>query len=221
LAENNNIFSADNLSVRRGNRLVFEALSFKICAGQLLKLVGPNGSGKTTLLKTVSGLIKQTSGQIMMGEDIITQDTQWISRNISYLGHKNALKSELTVENNILFWASLFDNQHNMENALKSMAIEYLSDTPVKYLSSGQSRRAALARACCSGANIWLFDEPTVGLDEQGVSLLAGLMTKHLNEEGIIICATHVDLNLENKYVTTLDLSDFAPISKFEETELW
>ena len=89
------------------------------------------------------------------------------------------------------------------------MGIDYLCDTPVRYLSSGQTRRAALARSICHPGSIWLFDEPTVGLDEQGLSLLSNTMREHLEKGGIIVCATHVDLGIDQKYIKILNLADF------------
>ena len=203
-------FSATNLSVNRGDRPVFQNLSFEISSGELLKLVGPNGSGKSTLLKTLAGLIEGASGDILNGGRSVQGDREWTAGNICYLGHKNALKREFTVLENIEFWATLWGNQDKITSSIHQMGIDYLTDTPVRYLSSGQTRRTALARSLCHGVGIWLFDEPTVGLDDQGLSLLASAMKNHLNGGGMIICATHVDLGLSETSLKTLDLGDYS-----------
>ncbi|MDG1857851.1 MAG: heme ABC exporter ATP-binding protein CcmA, partial [Emcibacteraceae bacterium] len=203
-------FSASNLTVSRGDRKIFSNLSFDAPAGKLLKLIGPNGSGKSTLLKTLSGLIDPEEGDINNGEQSIIMDHDWISKNLCYLGHKNALKGEFTVLDNIEFWAELWGTSEKIDNALSAMGIDYLRDTPVRYLSSGQTRRTALARSMCHGGSIWLYDEPTVGLDDQGLALLAKAMKNHLENVGIIICATHVDIGLDESVVDTLDLADFT-----------
>lgn len=212
-------FSAKNLSVNRGDRLVFQNLDFEIASGELLKLVGPNGSGKSTLLKTLTGLIEPAAGNILNGGLSVLADRDWAAENLCYLGHKNALKREFTVLENIEFWASLWGNQDKITSSINKMGIEYLTDTPVRYLSSGQARRTALARSLCHDATIWLFDEPTVGLDDQGLELLAQAMKNHLNSGGMIICATHVELGLAENTVKNLDLANFTVSARVMEDQ--
>ncbi|MDG1438363.1 MAG: heme ABC exporter ATP-binding protein CcmA [Emcibacteraceae bacterium] len=203
-------FSTSNLTVTRGDRKVFTDLSFDAPAGKLLKLIGPNGSGKSTLLKTLAGLIEPMNGDIKSGGQSVIMDRDWTSKNVCYLGHKNALKNEFTVIENIEFWADLWGTIYKVDAVIAAMGIDYLRDTPVRFLSSGQTRRTALARTMCHGGQVWLYDEPTVGLDDQGLALLATAMSKHLDNSGIIICATHVDLGLEGVIVDTLNLADFT-----------
>lgn len=212
MSEAQNI-SSNNLSVIRGDRPVFEGLNFYVRGGQLLKLIGPNGSGKSTLLKTIAGLIDPQMGDINSGENLILGDHDWIARNICYLGHKNALKKEFTVLENIEFWANLWGTPEKIKSSIGQMGIEYLMDTPVRYLSSGQTRRTAVARALCHPASNWLLDEPTVGLDDQGLGYLANAMKNHLDQGGIIICATHVDLGLDESVIKTLNLAEFTSTS--------
>ena len=97
-------FCATNLSVTRGDRLVFQGLDFELRSGEILKLVGPNGSGKSTLLKTLASLIDAMDGDLSSDGKSVLGDTEWAARNICYLGHKNALKREFTVLENIEFW---------------------------------------------------------------------------------------------------------------------
>lgn len=206
----NKNYSATNLSVRRSDRKIFENLSFSLSSGTLLKLIGPNGSGKSTLLKTLAGLIKHETGEVFIDNETVINDQDWTSENICYLGHKNALKREFTVIENISFWAKIWGTIDKIDHSINSMGIDYLRDTPVRFLSSGQARRAALARSICHPGFIWLFDEPTVGLDEQGLTMLSQAMNSHLEDGGIIICATHVELGLEQKQIEILNLADFS-----------
>ncbi len=210
-------FSATNLCVDRGDRPVFKGLSFELPAGRLLKLIGPNGSGKSTLLKTLAGLIEAKDGDILVdGTSLIAEDH--IAECITYLGHKNALKREFTVYENIEFWANFWGRSDKIDQSIQDMGIGYLRDTPVRFLSSGQTRRTALARTLCHNATIWLFDEPTVGLDDQGLDLLAKTMQRHLEKGGMIICATHVPLGVPDHFTKTLNLADFSiPMSELEE----
>ncbi len=218
--ETTKTLSTINLNVTRGDNPVFQGLSFDLSPGKLLKLIGPNGSGKSTLLKTLCGFIEPHSGDILSGDISVLGDSMWISENLCYLGHKNALKREFTVLENIEFWARLWGNEDKINRSIDQMAIGYLSDTPVRYLSSGQLRRTALARSFCHGADIWLFDEPTVGLDDQGLDLLTNAMSGHLDRGGMIICATHVDLGIADKRIRTLNLADFS-VSSGSLAERW
>lgn len=202
-------FSATSLAVSRGDRPVFKNLGFSLPAGRLLKLIGPNGSGKSTLLKTLAGLIDTHEGDIQV-DGVSIEAGDHLSEVLTYLGHKNALKREFTVYENIEFWAQFWGQSEKIDQSLKDMGIEYLKDTPVRYLSSGQARRTALARTLCHKATIWLFDEPTVGLDEQGLELLAATMQRHLDQGGMIICATHVPLGISDDLTNTLNLADFT-----------
>jgi heme exporter protein A len=210
---------SSNLKVIRGDRPVFADLNFQVNPGQLLKLIGPNGSGKSTLLKTIAGLIEPVIGEIFLGDSSILGDNDWISRNICYLGHKNALKREFTVHENVEFWAGIWNTEDKIDASITQMGIDYLRDTPVRFLSSGQARRTALARSLCHSADIWLYDEPTVGLDDEGLSYLASAMKKHLNTGGIILCATHVDLGIDDSLVQKLDLAKFTSTSPIDLEE--
>lgn len=168
----------ENLSCRRGERTVFKGLSFSLNATQALLLHGPNGSGKSSLLKCIAGLLPCAEGTVQRGD-------------VAYLGHKNALKSDLTVRENLDFWAGNVD--------LQGLLPERLLEIPVRYLSAGQVRRVALARLVADPAPLWLLDEPTVGLDEESLLYLKGLLEKHLQGGGMIIAATHVDMGLQGE----------------------
>ena len=215
-----NKLQATKLAVTRGDRPVFQNLDFELSQGKLLKLIGPNGSGKSTLLKVLSGLLDATDGDVLADDTSILNHTEWLSENICYLGHKNALKREFTVLENIEFWAGINGKQDLVTSSMLKMGIEYLEGTPARYLSSGQARRAALARALCQDASIWFFDEPTVGLDEEGLGLLANAMTTHLDKGGMIICATHVDLGVPDEKIVELNLADYS-VSISPEWETW
>lgn len=166
----------ENLSCARGERMVFGGLSFSLKGGQALLLHGPNGSGKSTLLKCIAGLLPSAKGTVQRG-------------GVAYLGHKNALKSDLTVRENLEFWTGSAD--------LRGLGPNRLLDIPVRYLSAGQARRVALARLVSDAAPLWLLDEPTVGLDEESLCHLKKIMENHLQEGGMIMAATHVNMGLQ------------------------
>lgn len=173
-------------------------------------LRGPNGSGKSTLIRSIAGLLPVFAGHISMDGDDLTGEPDWISENICYLAHKNALKAELTVRENISFWAGLHGTEDRVDRAMAALGIAGLADQPARYLSSGQGRRTALARMMCHNGAVWLLDEPTVGLDHDGVQQLSQVMTAHLDRGGMIVTATHIDLALPAEKVVYLDLGQFA-----------
>jgi len=224
-----------NLTCIRGDRPVFSGLEFDLPPGRALVLSGPNGSGKSSLMKIIAGLLPAQQGSITFCHDDIPDnipdnildnilgDRDWISRNICYLAHKNSLKAEMTVAENLAFWASLehFDGDIGEKAAL--IGIDHCLDLPVCYLSSGQARRAALARVLCHPGKIWLLDEPTVGLDSAGVGLLAELMDGHLCGGGRILAATHIGLGLDPQKTGQLNMQDYRVRRQppHQETLLW
>ncbi|PCJ41360.1 MAG: heme ABC exporter ATP-binding protein CcmA [Alphaproteobacteria bacterium] len=202
--------SGQNLACIRGDRPVFSNLAFDLPPGRALILLGANGSGKSSLMKIIAGLLPATSGEISIQGQNILGDKDWISQNICYLAHKNGMKPELTVAENLTFWARLERHDGDIREQAVKIGIDHCLDLPVSYLSSGQARRAALTRILCHPGNIWLLDEPTVGLDSDGVALLSGLMNDHLTRGGRILAATHIELGLEADKSSVLNMADFA-----------
>lgn len=203
------------LACIRGDKPLFSNLDFELSPGRALILRGANGSGKSSLMKIIAGLLRAQSGALLAdGPDVLGQDVlndkDWISRHICYLAHKNGMKPEMTVGENLTFWARLEHHDGDIREQAQKLGIDHCLDLPVSYLSSGQARRAALTRILCHPANIWLLDEPTVGLDHNGVELLSGLMDDHLTNGGMIIAATHIELGLDPDKSDLLNLTDFA-----------
>ncbi|WP_417316695.1 heme ABC exporter ATP-binding protein CcmA [Emcibacter sp.] len=208
--EGRKILEANGLCCVRGDFTVFSDLEFSLPRGKALVLRGPNGSGKSTLIKAIAGLLPLLGGSLSCDGEEFTGDGDWISDNICYLAHKNALKGELTVQENIAFWARLRGTGDRVVEAMIALGIDRLADQPARYLSSGQGRRTALARILCHDASVWLLDEPTVGLDQDGVQKLSRVMTSHLDSGGLIVTATHIDLALPPERVVFLDMGAFS-----------
>ncbi|MBL4612946.1 MAG: heme ABC exporter ATP-binding protein CcmA [Emcibacter sp.] len=198
-----------NLTCIRGDRPVFSDLNFELPPGRALILSGANGSGKSSLMKIIAGLLPSQSGTLTCGTDSILGDKDWVSRNVCYLAHKNGMKPEMTVAENLTFWANLEQHKGDITEEAAKIGIDHCLDLPVSYLSSGQARRAALTRVLCHPGKFWLLDEPTVGLDKAGVALLAGLMNDHLSRGGRILAATHIELDIDSDKSSTLNMSDF------------
>ena len=222
------LLAINDLTCIRNDRIIFDGLSFTLSSGRALVLKGANGSGKSSLLKIISGSLEAHGGELSFGDDGFNylRNFEWLSENIAYLGHKNALKSEMTVEENIRFWHDVSGGEGLLIlPLLDEMGIGYLRKTLCSKLSSGQSRRAAMSRLVAySGTNfkkIWLLDEPTVGLDYDGVQKLNHVMKNHLEKGGMIIMATHVDVGLGANLYDFLSLDDFKPENLLDMGDRW
>ncbi|MEM5470713.1 heme ABC exporter ATP-binding protein CcmA [Hoeflea sp. AS60] len=198
---------ATKLKGRRGDSVLFEDIGFTVGRGEALIITGPNGSGKSTLLRILAGLLAADSGEFLLHGDDGTALP--ISEFAHYLGHRNAMKRELKVSENLDFWKR-FQRSENGEGVSSDEAIEAVGLTgvahlPFGYLSAGQQRRIALARLLVCKRPLWLLDEPTAALDRRSDQMFADLVRKHLASGGLAIAATHQPLGLEN--VKTLELS--------------
>jgi heme exporter protein A len=177
------LLSAQGLACRRGNRLLFKDLSLEIGPGDALVVTGDNGSGKTSLIRLLAGLGRPFAGTVTR------------SAKLALLGHETALKPVLTVRQNLAFWSSCSDGDDAMAS-LDAVGLGAMADLPVRYLSSGQKRRVAIARLLLADAPVWLLDEPTVGLDAGSTSVLEVLLAQHRAKGGGVIAVTHVPIDL-------------------------
>ncbi|RWO57690.1 heme ABC exporter ATP-binding protein CcmA [Mesorhizobium sp.] len=187
---------AENLGGERGGEAVFSGINFALGKGQALIVTGPNGAGKSTLLRIVAGLLPVAAGRLLVeggGEDFPS-----VASACHYLGHQNAMKTALSVAENLRFWRDFSGADFlSAEEALAMVGLDGIGHLPFGYLSTGQRRRAAIAKLLVSRRPLWLLDEPTAGLDKASEERFGGLMREHLDEGGIIIAATHLPLGLE------------------------
>ncbi|MDX8500434.1 heme ABC exporter ATP-binding protein CcmA [Mesorhizobium sp. VK4C] len=187
---------AENLGGERGGETVFSGIGFALEKGEALVVTGPNGAGKSTLLRIIAGLLPASDGKVKIeggGEAFPS-----VASASHYLGHLNAMKTALSVEENLSFWRA-FQGEPGLsvEEALETVALGGLGHLPFGYLSTGQRRRASIAKFLISRRPIWLLDEPTAGLDKASEERFAGLMRGHLRDGGIVVAATHLPLGLE------------------------
>jgi heme exporter protein A len=186
--------SAENLTCVRGGRTVFAGLSFAVAGGEALLITGRNGAGKSSLLRMLAGLVHVAAGRLAVsgGEAEAT-----IAEQAHYLGHQDALKSSLSVGENLAFWIEyLGGSRTDVPAALDAVGLRPLLGLPAAYLSAGQRRRLSIARLAAVPRPIWLLDEPTSALDTQSQERLAGLMQAHLSGGGLIVAATHGPIGL-------------------------
>ncbi|MEW6631391.1 MAG: heme ABC exporter ATP-binding protein CcmA [Pseudomonadota bacterium] len=187
---------AENLGGERGGETVFSGIGFTLEKGEALVVTGPNGSGKSTLLRVVAGLLPAAEGRVQVeggGDDFPS-----VASASHYLGHLNAMKTALSVEENLGFWRAFQGEQgSSVDEALETVGLGGIGHLPFGYLSTGQRRRASIAKLLVSRRPVWLLDEPTAGLDKASEGRFAGLMRGHLQDGGIVVAATHLPLGLE------------------------
>ena len=194
--------TAENLAARRGEDLIFVNISFHLASGEALVLTGRNGSGKSTLLRVAAGLLRPEKGTVIFhGEE--SPEGRHPGEVSHYLGHRNAMKNELTVAENLGFWSAFLGDIGSgaglsIKDAAEAVGLSGITHLPFGYLSAGQQRRFAFAKLLVSHRPVWILDEPTAALDASADRLLAELITAHQAKGGIVLAATHQPLGLVN-----------------------
>ena len=189
------MLEAADLRCERGGRVLFERLSFRLGAGEFLRVSGANGSGKTSLLRVLCGLLTPSRGSVRWKGEPVAALREEYARQLVYLGHAPAVKGDLTAEENLSIACTLAGvaaSRDAVKSALARFALP--DDVPVRRLSQGQRRRAALARLALSGGvPMWLLDEPFAALDAEGIERLGALLSGHAEKGGAIVFTTHQD----------------------------
>ena len=204
------MLEAINLSCVRGARLLFSELSFSLVQGTLLQITGPNGSGKTSLLRIICGLTAPENGAITWQGASINSLGEDYSRNLTYIGHRNGVKEELTSVENLRVAAGLCGVELTKARATQALADVGLAgreELPTRFLSEGQQRRSALARLITSGTTLWVLDEVLASLDASAVNMVERLIEGHLGNGGMAIVTTHQLLNVSGVSLQRLELA--------------
>jgi heme exporter protein A len=180
----------ERASCLRGGRLLFEGLDLTLEPGGAAMVTGPNGAGKSSLLRLAAGLLAPASGRVMRGGTAALAD------------EAVALDLALPLGRALAFWARLDGTR--AEAGMEAMGLSALAQVPVRMLSTGQRKRATLARVVASGAKLWLLDEPLNGLDAGGAERLHAAVAAHRASGGAILSASHQALELDDAIQVTL-----------------
>ncbi len=204
------MLEARELPATRGDTTLFSGLGFSLAPGALLRVTGANGSGKTSLLRALCGLLMPSAGVVRWnGENVrVLREEYW--KHLAYVGHADALKDDLTVEENLAIAcviAGLQVSASRARAAIDSLGLAGRERLPAKALSQGQRRRAALARLAVSEAlPLWILDEPFAALDAQAVERVQSLADEHLARGGMVVLTTHQDVRIKAPSVTDINL---------------
>ena len=204
------MLDVQKLSVVRDERCLFKNLSFSVRYGQLLYVRGRNGAGKTTLMRTLCGFIRPGAGEILWNGSAIQRDMIDFRRSLVYIGHENAIKGDLTVLENLVFYRTLHEVSSRTAafDGLEQLGIARLAHVPCRFLSAGQKRRVALSRLHGSRAKLWLLDEPFAALDASGQQTVAGLIAEHLANGGLGVVTSHQDADWGQVNLQEFNLED-------------
>jgi heme exporter protein A len=170
------LLRGEGLALVRGGRLLFEGLDLSLAPGEALHIVGPNGSGKSSLIRLIAGLLKPVAGRIERADAALADEGL-------------ALDRELPLRRALAFWGG-----PRLAHALTAFDLNRLAHVPVRLLSTGQAKRARLARVLASGAPLWLLDEPLNGLDRDGSGQLAAAIAAHRDKGGAVVAASHLPM---------------------------
>ncbi len=191
----------------RGGRTVVASVSFALEAGDALVLRGANGSGKSSLLRLLAGFLAPAAGELLWRGEAVAMDMAEHRARLHYLGHQDGLKAALTAHESLAFAAALAGaGQERIEAALAAFDLAAHAASPVRFLSSGQRRRLALARLIAARRPLWLLDEPGVGLDRASRLRLEAAIAEHCRAGGLCVVASHGDVAVEAPLVLDLDV---------------
>ena len=186
---NNHILNLKGISGEKNDVCILEDINLEIKQGDFLNIYGSNGAGKTTLLKLLSGLTEPTAGEIKFNNDDFMD-------KVFILGHKNGIKLNLTVLENLQFISNNQDIK-KIKSIIEKYELTSKMNILTKYLSHGQQKRVALMKAMINDYDIWLLDEPYSGLDQAGEEILDKILINHIKNSGAVVITNHKEIKKE------------------------
>ncbi|KAL6534838.1 ABC transporter I member 1 [Orobanche gracilis] len=196
----------NNVSCMRNAQQILRHVNASVHEGGALLLTGTNGSGKSTFLRMLAGFSRPSAGEILWNGHDITESGVFhqYKLQLNWLSLKDAIKEKFTVLDNVQWFEILEGKQGKSMAAIERMGLGRLAKEKARMLSMGQRKRLQLARLLAIDRPIWLLDEPSVALDDDGVRLLENIIREHREKGGIAIVATHLPIEMEDAMVLRL-----------------
>jgi heme exporter protein A len=198
----------ENISCAYNDRPVFGGLNLQINRGASLLVVGGNGTGKTSFLKIVSGVADPRAGRVMWDNFPLMSAIKNQEVYVNFIGHELAVKGELTVKQNLEFWAALSGNSKLINYTLDLFGLKKYARTPVSELSKGWQKKVALSRLILCDGDVWVLDEPFSNLDADASQILAQIIIDKTKSGGITIASAHGEILVD--FDEKLDISAFS-----------
>lgn len=195
----------NKVSCIRSGRTLFSGLDLQLPGGQLLRVAGANGAGKTSLLRLLAGLSQPDAGEVRWNGEKIGSEA--FRRELMYLGHRAAVKEDLTALENVQFAAEMDGvkiTEEQAQHALVRFGLAGREELPVRFLSAGQKRRVLLARTVTRPAKLWILDEPFTALDVKAVDFISHLVADHVKAGGMAVLTSHQSIPLPPGQVVDL-----------------
>jgi len=204
------LLEASDVAIFRGDHCLFSRLSLSLGSGQVLQVSGDNGSGKTTLLRGLCLFVPLEEGVVKWRGITLPERRDRYYAELTYLGHHEGLKGDLSVIENLRASASLSGSDvSKITMAIERVGLESQAELPCRSLSAGQRRRVSLARLLIAATPLWILDEPLTSLDFHGKALVESLLVEHVENGGLAVYTTHQPLTLTGCDVQVLQLSDW------------
>ncbi len=213
------MLTCQNLCLKTSNRTIFSNLGFSLQDGACLIVSGGNGSGKTSLLKTLATILKPEIGEIFFNNINVREALDEYCYLINFIGHEETLDEELTVLENLSFWAEIYNTGIILPAAVKTFNLMRVIDFPVKKISKGMKRKVLLAKLLLNHGKIWLLDEPLVNLDNLGVETLHNMIAAKCSQGGIVIISTNQETNLKTPLILKIEDYKNESGSPFDKTQ--
>ena len=190
---------AQNITLIRSNRTIFEDINMSLSSGKIIALRGKNGSGKTSFIKTILNILEPSSGSIYWKGKILKQNLYDYFDNITYISDKTSSIRQLSIFENIKIWQKLFlsnINNNIIEKILSVLNLDTLTYSKVSTLSLGETKKLELLRLIIENKKIWILDEPLNNLDSESIDIIEQTFQDHCSKNGSILFSTHQDLKI-------------------------
>ena len=186
------LLETKNVSLTRNDYCILSDINLDIQEGQLINIYGKNGAGKTSLLKILAGITEHTDGEIIYHNDLDVS-TSW--RPTTYIGHKYAIKNNLTAYENLYYSLESSNDEQIILDALEVYKMMDYKDSLIKHLSHGQQKRISLMKIITNFAFLYLIDEPYSSLDEDGIKIFNETVQGLLSTGSSVVITNHTEIN--------------------------